>query len=164
MARRAAGVAAVAKHYPGYAHLPDDPAVSPAVLHSPLDELDGPDEAPFAAVVSAGVRGIMLGPAVVDALDPAESASCSGAVVRRLRERLGFEGALVSDDLDAAGVLRGRSVGETAVASMAAGADLLLVGAHAAEECAAALAAHVPEERLADAASRVRATMVMSPP
>jgi beta-N-acetylhexosaminidase len=157
---QAGGVAAVAKHYPGHPVLPDDPALSPAVLRSPLDELDSTDEAPFAAVVAAGARGIMLGPAVVEAVDPSEAASCSPVVVRRVRERLGFRGALVSDDLDAVAILRGRPVGDAAVASLAAGADLLLVAAPAAPECAAALAAavsdgRVSEERLAEAATRV---------
>jgi beta-N-acetylhexosaminidase len=146
---QAGGVAAVAKHYPGHAVLVDDPAVSPAVLRTPVGELDGADEAPFAAIVAAGVRGLMLGPAVVEAVDPSESASCSAAVVRRARERLGFRGALVSDDLDAVGILRGRQVGDAAVASLAAGADLLLVAASAAAECAAALTAAVADGRLA---------------
>ena len=156
----AAGVAAVAKHYPGHAVLVDDPAVSPATLRTPLDELNGADEEPFAAVVDAGVRGIMLGPAVVEAVDPSEAASCSAAVVRRLRERLGFRGALVSDDLDAVGILRGRRVGDAAVASLAAGTDLLLVAVTATAACAAAIAAavaggRISAERLAEAAARV---------
>jgi beta-N-acetylhexosaminidase len=153
---QAAGVAAVAKHYPGHPVLPDDPAVSPAVLHGPLEGL----EEPFEAVVAAGVRGIMLGPAVVEAVDPAEAASCSAAVVRLARERLGFRGTLVSDDLDAAGILRGRTVGEAAVASLGAGADLLLVAAVTASECAAALVravsdGRIPQGRLVQAAANV---------
>ena len=144
----AGGVAAVAKHYPGHGVLDDDPAVSPAVLTTPLEELDDMDEAPFAAVVAAGVRGLMLGPAVVGAIDSSETASCSAAVVRRARERLGFRGTLVSDDLDAVAILRGRRVGDAAVASLAAGADLLLVAATAAAECATALAAAVADGRL----------------
>jgi len=154
------GVAAVAKHYPGHSFLVDDPAVAPAVLRTPLDELDGPAEEPFAAVIAAGVRGIMLGPAVVHAIDPSRAASCSEAVAARVRERLGFRGTLVSDDLDAVGILRGRRVGDAAVSSLAAGADLLLVGASAAAECAHSLAAAVQDgrisaNRLAEAASRV---------
>jgi beta-N-acetylhexosaminidase len=153
---QAAGVAAVAKHYPGHPVLPEDPAVSPAVLRGPLDGV----EAPFEAVVAAGVRGIMLGPAVVEAVDPAEAASCSRDVVGLARDRLGFHGALVSDDLDAAGILRGRAVGEAAVASLAAGADLLLVAADGASACAEAITRAVsdgrlPEERLAEAAASV---------
>jgi beta-N-acetylhexosaminidase len=146
---QASGVAAVAKHYPGHSELVDDPAVLTAVLNAPLEEL------PFAAVVEAGVRGIMVGPAVVAALDPSEAASCSRAVVLRLRNELGFQGTVVSDDLDAVGILRGRTVGEAAVASLSAGVDLLLVSAEAAPEAAAALAASVPEERLAEAAHRI---------
>jgi beta-N-acetylhexosaminidase len=153
---QAAGIAAVAKHYPGHPVLPEDPAVSPAVLREPLDGL----EEPFEAVVAAGVRGLMLGPAVVEAVDPAEAASCSRAVVRLAREGLGFRGTLVSDDLDAVGILRGRSVGEAAVASLTAGADLLLVAAEGARECADAIAravsdGRVAEERLTEAAAGV---------
>lgn len=154
---QASGVASVAKHYPGYPILADDPAVAPAVMREPLDERD---ERPFAAVVAAGVRGLMLGPAVVEAIDSRAAASCSAAVVRRARQQLGFTGTLVSDDLDAVGILRGGHVGDAAVASLAAGADLLLVAAQAAPACAAALSAavtdgRVPVERLADAAERV---------
>jgi len=157
---QAGGVAAVAKHYPGHLLLIDDPAVAPAVLRTSLDELDEVAEEPFLAVVAAGVRGIMLGPSVVEAIDPSEAASSSAAVVARVRERLGFRGTLVSDDLDAVGILRGRGVGDAAVASLAAGADLLLGAASAAAECAAALAVAVKEGRisadcLAEAADRV---------
>jgi beta-N-acetylhexosaminidase len=156
---QAGGVAAVAKHYPGHAVVFDDPAVAPAVVRTPIAELDDADDAPFAAVVAAGVRGIMLGPAVVEAIDSSEAASCSNVVVTRARERLGFDGTLVSDDLDAVGIRRGRSVGESAVAALAAGADLLLVAASAAEECAKAIAAavadgHISAERLTEAAVR----------
>ena len=58
----------------------------------------------------------MLGPAPVESIDGAEAASCSNAVVRRARERLGFSGTLVGDDLDAVSILRGRRIGEAAVA------------------------------------------------
>jgi beta-N-acetylhexosaminidase len=155
-----AGVAAVAKHYPGHAVVLDDPAVSSAILRTSLDELADVDEAPFVAVIAAGVRGLMLGPAVVEAIDPSEAASCSSAVVRRARERLGFGGTLVSDDLDAVSIRRGRRIGDAAVASLAAGADLLLVSAAAAAESAAAIVAavvvgRVSAERLANAAAQV---------
>ena len=157
---QAGGVAAVAKHYPGHAAVVDDPAVSPAILRTSLADLAELDEEPFGAVIAAGVRGLMLGPAVVEAIDPSEAASCSNAVVRRARERLGFRGTLVSDDLDAVSIRRGRGVGEAAVAALAAGADLLLVAAAAAAASAAALVTavaggRIAVERLATAAARV---------
>jgi beta-N-acetylhexosaminidase len=106
------------------------------------------------------VRGIMLGPAVVDSLDPLVPASLSPILVRHARESLGFDGALVTDDLDVASILRDRAIGDMAVAAIGAGADLLLVSAEHAEECAAALeraavAGDLDCERLSDAAARV---------
>jgi len=110
----ASGVVTVAKHYPGHAVVECDPAVALAAVPTCIEDLDNLDEVPFAALVGAGVRGLMLGPAVVEAIDRTESASCSAPVVRRARVRVGFAGTLVSDDLDAISILRGRSVGATA--------------------------------------------------
>ena len=161
-ALQSAGVAAVAKHYPGHAVTRNDPAVDLGNVPTELTELDTIDEEPFAAVVGAGVRGLMLGPAVIDAIDPEETASCSPVVAARARRRLGFQGTLVSDDLDAVSILRGRKVGEVAVKSLSAGLDLLLVPASVAPECAAAIVEAVddgrlPLDRLTEAAAQVEA-------
>ena len=157
---QSAGVSAVAKHFPGHAAVAADPAVSPAKVRTPLAELDLVDAVPFSAVIEAGVRGIMLGPAVIESLDPDRAASLSPIVARRAREALGSDGILVTDDLDAVSILGSRPVGAVAVEAIAAGADLLLVGAHAAGECADALAHAVRTgglafESLAEAAARV---------
>ncbi|RVC79984.1 glycoside hydrolase family 3 protein, partial [Mesorhizobium sp. M4A.F.Ca.ET.022.05.2.1] len=70
---------------------------------------------------------IMTGPIPVDAIDPAEPSSTSAKVVAMLRGSHRFQGLIVSDDLDLPGTLRGRTVPETAVASLKAGVDLLLL-------------------------------------
>jgi beta-N-acetylhexosaminidase len=155
-----AGVTAIAKHYPGHAVVEDDPAVARARVQTSLTDLDTIDAAPFRAAVASGVRGIMLGPAVIEDLDPHAPASISPSVVRHARETLGFEGALVTDDLDAISILRDRQIGDVAVAAIAAGADLLLVAAAHADDCAEALeqavrAGELDLDRLSDAAVRV---------
>jgi beta-N-acetylhexosaminidase len=157
---QSAGVTAVAKHYPGHAVVEDDPAVARARVRTSQPDLDAIDAAPFRAAVAAGVRGIMLGPAVIECLDPHAPASLSPSVVRHARETLGFEGALVTDDLDAISILRDRRIGDVAVAAIAAGADLLLVAAAHADDCTAALeravrAGELAVERLSEAAARV---------
>ena len=157
---RAGGVSAIAKHYPGHAVVEDDPAVARARVHTSLEDLETIDAEPFRAAVDAGARGIMLGPAVIESLDPDAPASTSATVVRHARETLAFDGALVTDDLDAVSILRDRRFGDVAVAAIAAGADLLLVAAPHAEECAGALEQAVQSgtldfERLSDAAVRV---------
>ena len=54
---------------------------------------------------------------------PFPASSCGGL----LRERIGFRGVVVSDDLGMGGMLAGRSIGEAAVAAVEAGCDLLPV-------------------------------------
>lgn len=125
-----AGVIATAKHFPGHHQVEQDPAVERAfVPDNAVAFNDGLDV--FRQVIAAGVGAIMPGPAVFPALDPYRSASTSAAVIGLLRGALGFEGLIVSDDLDAVSILRGNSIGDTAVAGLNAGAHLLLVSAEA---------------------------------
>ncbi|MBB4301054.1 beta-N-acetylhexosaminidase [Rhodobium orientis] len=159
---RAAGIAAVAKHFPGFNELARDPAMYDVSLETPRETLIA-DALPFRAAIAAGVSGIMAGPAPVAALDPDNAACTSRAVIDLLKGEFGFEGLVVTDDLDAPATLRGRPVAEVAVTALAAGADLLLVvgGPHLHEVADGILdavaAGTLPQERLRDAARRVRA-------
>ena len=158
---RTAGVLAVAKHFPGHAKVETDPATSAAFVRTPVDELERLDEPPFVAAVAAGACGLMLGPAVVTGIDPDHPASLSAIVARRARKVVGVDGVLVTDDLDAVSILGDRTVGQAAVAAVAAGADLLLVAAGAADECALAITEAVergdlPRDLLSEAVGRVQ--------
>jgi beta-N-acetylhexosaminidase len=157
-----AGVAATAKHFPGHRGLDIDPMVEAG---SPVP--GGPskllvDLQPFAAAVEAGCRCAMVGPGTVTALDPDLPALLSPKVIGLLRGALGFDGVIVSDDLDAAAVMAVGDVESTAVDALAAGNDFLLVSAeNDLESLAEAIARAVEKgeleaERLADAAARVR--------
>lgn len=157
-----AGVAAVAKHFPGHPVTPLDPAVAEAVVDCSRDELQ-PTLGVFAELIAGGVQAIMVGPALVPALDTQEPSSTSAATIGLLRDEMGFTGLIVSDDLDAPGIHRGRSIEATAVASIRAGADLLLLSSEAGLASvarglvAAVEKGEVAEARLLDAARRVRA-------
>lgn len=125
-----AGIIATAKHFPGHHALAQDPAVERAVVPDNAAALrDGLEV--FRQVIAAGVAAIMPGPAVFPMLDPQRAASTSATVIALLRHELGFEGLVVSDDLDAVSILAGNSIAETAVAALKAGAHLLLVSAEA---------------------------------
>ncbi|WP_119255015.1 glycoside hydrolase family 3 N-terminal domain-containing protein [Shinella zoogloeoides] len=158
---QAAGITAVTKHFPGFNDLAEDPALADVCLATPLDRILH-NLLPFKAAIEAGTKVIMTGPAPVAAIDGNNSASTSPAVMAMLRSQLGFKGLIVSDDLDAPATLRGQSLLETAIASLNAGADLLLVagGPHlsALSEgiAAAAQRGDIEQQRLADAAARVR--------
>lgn len=156
-----AGIAAVTKHFPGFNHLDADPALADVSLHTPLDRILK-NASPFRAAIEAGTKAIMTGPAPVVALDGNNAASTSAIVISLLREQFGFKGLIVSDDLDAPATLRGGSLLQTAISSLNAGADLLLVGGgpYLNDLCEgvaeAAMRGEVLPERLACAASRVR--------
>jgi beta-N-acetylhexosaminidase len=155
-----AGVLAVAKHFPGHPELALDPALHDTTLDwaPPAD----PAMSPFRRVVAAGVGAIMTGPVVVTATDPAEPASTSAATVRLLRQDLGFQGLVVSDDLDTPSTSHGRSLPDTVMASLDAGVDLLLLpGGPALAGIAMRIAARAGTDdrfaaRLSAAADRVR--------
>ncbi|MFH9066882.1 glycoside hydrolase family 3 N-terminal domain-containing protein [Streptomyces coeruleorubidus] len=119
------GVVAVAKHFPGFPQLDLDPALEDTVLAAQVT--DEGDLIPFRRAIEAGVGAIMLGPAVVEALDPSEPAATSTTTVDFLRRSLAFSGLIVSDDLDAPSTTHGRSLVDTVFASIEAGAELLLL-------------------------------------
>ncbi|MDB5995200.1 MAG: Beta-glucosidase-like glycosyl hydrolase [Pseudomonas sp.] len=121
-----AGVIATAKHFPGHYVTEDDPAIAEATVPGPLELLHDNLEV-FKEVIATGVKAVMPGPAVFPAIDPDQSASTSSKVIGILRDTLGFDGLIISDDLDAVSILRGNSITDTAVASLLAGAHLLLV-------------------------------------
>jgi beta-N-acetylhexosaminidase len=124
----AAGVAATGKHFPGLGRAVTNTDLAPSTVAATRSELRI-DLAPFRAAVGAGFDLVMVSNAIYPALDPNSPASLSPAVVEALlRERLGYRGVVISDDLGA-GALTGAGIGEgaAAVGAARAGVDLLLL-------------------------------------
>jgi beta-N-acetylhexosaminidase len=124
-----AGVATTAKHFPGHRGLLTDPAVEPEAVVPGDRESALADLQPFRAAIRAGVSCVMTGPGTVEAFDPDRPALLSPSVVSLLREDGGFDGLVVSDDLDAASVLHGRGLDQALVEALQAGNDLMMVAA-----------------------------------
>jgi beta-N-acetylhexosaminidase len=120
---RAAGVAATAKHYPGLGRAQVNTDDASALVTGPL----APDLVPFQAAVDAGAPLIMLSHALYPELDPNRIASQSREIVTGLlRDRLGYEGVIVTDSMEAQAVLDRSGVARAAERSLRAGADLIL--------------------------------------
>lgn len=161
------GVAACAKHFPGHGDTSQDSHVALPVVTANEATLRERELVPFRAAIAAGTRTIMTSHIVVPALDPDHPATFSTRILTGLlREELGFDGVIVTDALDMAGASGDRGIPAAAVASLAAGADLLCIGTRNTDaqigEIADAIAAAVengtlPAERLADAIARVEA-------
>ncbi len=123
------GVAACVKHFPGHGATVEDSHLAAPRLDLDLDTLRARELVPFAAAVRAGTAAVMTSHVVLSALDPARPATTSPPVIDLLRTELGFDGVLVADALDMAGVvLLYGSAGPAAVAALAAGVDLLCLG------------------------------------
>jgi beta-N-acetylhexosaminidase len=121
---RDAGVAATAKHFPGLGGATVNTDDGPASVVAPIDR----DLVPFRAAIGEGVPLVMLSHASYPALDGRRIASQSLRIVTRLlRGRLGFEGVIVTDSLEAEAVLARSGVADAAERSVRAGADLILM-------------------------------------
>jgi len=121
---RDAGVAATVKHFPGLGGATVNTDDGPATVRVPLER----DLVPFRAAVEQGVPLVMLSHASYPALDTRRIASQSRPVVNGLlRERLGFDGVIVTDSLEADAVLARSGVADAAERSIRAGADLILM-------------------------------------
>jgi beta-N-acetylhexosaminidase len=161
---QANGIAATAKHFPGYSHIALDPAIAPeARMTEPLGSFET-SFIPFADAIQNGVEIVMTGPAIVEAFDPERAASISPSVIRVLRERLGFKGVVMSDDLDSQATLRGRPITQVAVDALNAGSDHLLIadiddqiGQIVLAIINAVNSGDLAETRLTEAATKVRA-------
>ncbi|WP_433531821.1 glycoside hydrolase family 3 N-terminal domain-containing protein [Micromonospora sp. CA-263727] len=128
---QAAGVAACAKHFPGHGDTVADSHHELPTVDVPLDLLRQRDLPPFAAVVAAGAKAVMTAHIRVPALTGDGPATFSRAVlVDLLRGEYGFTGAVITDALEMKGAaLAAGGIPPGAVRALAAGADLLCIGA-----------------------------------
>jgi beta-N-acetylhexosaminidase len=162
----AAGLLACAKHFPGKGHSPLDAHLRLPRIESDWAEMRGTHLPPFFAAIEAGVVCVMTSHPVYPKLDPSGvPATFSRRIVREyLREEVGFQGVIVSDDLEMGAVAETCPVGEAAVRAAEAGHDLLLVCHTEPAQRAAASAlleayrtGRLPRTELEAAVERVRA-------
>jgi len=159
-------VASTLKHFPGHGAAEGDSHIGvPSTALSLADWRDGPAE-PFEAGIDAGAELLMFGHLSYTSVDP-EPASLSPEWHRIAREELGFEGAIVSDDLGmlvSSGVPEYGDISKLLVRTLASGTDLALViqGVDAGQlpavvdaVSAAVGSGELPGTRLRDAAVRV---------
>ncbi|WP_327680554.1 glycoside hydrolase family 3 protein [Kitasatospora sp. NBC_00458] len=170
---QSAGVAACSKHFPGHGDTAVDSHHGLPVIDVDLDVLRARDLIPFQAAIAAGTKAVMTAHIMIPALDPKLPATLSPAVLRDLLRAapedggLGYQGLIVSDAIEMGAIADTFGMGEGTVLALAAGADAICVGGGLADEdtvlmlrdaiVAGVQSGKLAEERLADAAARVRA-------
>ncbi|MQA25221.1 MAG: glycoside hydrolase family 3 protein [Micromonosporaceae bacterium] len=148
------GVAACAKHFPGHGATVVDSHAELPTVDEPLSLLRERELPPFAAAVEAGALAVMTAHIRVPELTGEVPATLSeAALTGLLRGELGFGGAIVTDALEMRGASAAVGIPEAAVRALAAGADLLCIGARVdaplVEATAAAIADAARDGRLA---------------
>lgn len=123
-----AGVVGCGKHFPGHGDTDTDSHLALPRLDHDLARLDAVELLPFQRAVAAGIPMIMTAHVVFAALDDTVPATLSRTVITGLlRERMGYQGIIVSDDLDMRAIAAHFGIGEAAVRAIAAGCDVLLL-------------------------------------
>ncbi len=122
-----AGMAAVGKHFPGHGSVAADSHDSLPVDPRPLADMRSEDLLAFERMVHYGLPGIMPAHVVFPAVDDRPAGFSRAWIEGILRGQLGFQGAVVSDDLSMAGATFVADRSERATAALDAGCDLLLV-------------------------------------
>lgn len=126
-ALQAAGVAACAKHFPGHGDTDLDSHHDLPVVRHDLDRLRRVELVPFVEAISARVKSVMIAHLMVPAIDATWPASLSRRVVTDLlRGELGYDGVVISDDLEMKAIADRYAIGAAAAQSIAAGCDLVL--------------------------------------
>lgn len=123
---RAAGMAAVAKHFPGYGAVIADPHLElPEDRRSYLEIQD--DIAPYRRLIDNGLSGIMSAHVRYPAVGTQIASLSPVWLQRELRANLGFDGAIFSDDLNMRGVASAGAIPERVRQTLEAGSDMALI-------------------------------------
>jgi beta-N-acetylhexosaminidase len=122
------GVVPVAKHFPGHGLTSVDSHHALPETSATVENLERGELVPFRAVLAAGCPAVLVAHVRYRALDPELPGSLSPAVVSGLlRRRLGFDGLILSDDLEMAAVAGGWGIAGAASRFLGAGGDLALI-------------------------------------
>lgn len=122
------GVIAVAKHFPGHGGVDVDSHVALPVLDASLESLQRVELPPFQAAIDNGVGAVMVAHLRIPAVDPsgAPSSLSPPVVTGILREQMGFDGVVMTDDMGMRAIRDHYSLADAAVLAVLAGNDLLL--------------------------------------
>ena len=157
-----AGVVSAAKHFPNHGPATSDSHLNLPIVDHDRRKLRSYDMPPFEAAVRAGVPMVMVGHLLYPAIDPNRPASLSPEVIGTLREELGFEGVVLTDDLAMAGATGDGTVARAAVRAVGAGADLLIISSPPQEQTdaydavvEAVESGEIPRERVETSVERV---------
>ena len=160
---QANGVTACGKHFPGHGDTSVDSHHAVPIVDHDRRRLEAVEFVPFRRAIAERVATLMTGHVLVPAIDEDRLATFSPAIVTTLlKQTLGFEGVVFTDDLGMKAATGTTPLGEATVAAIAAGCDVGLLCNSTADEQAEAIEAiiraaesgRLTEKRIDDALAR----------
>jgi len=122
-----AGLLACGKHFPGHGDTDTDSHLALPRIPQGRARLESVEMVPFRAALAAGLGAVMTSHILFPALDSELAATLSPAILTGLlREQMGFDGLVITDDLEMRGIADHWGAGEAAVLAVEAGADVVL--------------------------------------
>lgn len=144
------GVLCTLKHFPGHGDTTSDPHDGYTETSRSLEELEQRDFLPFRAGVQAGAEFLMMGHFSAPQLTGDDvPATLSKTMISLAREKLDFQGLIMTDSLSMGAITDRYSSGEAAVTAVQAGADVILMPANL-DSAVSALEEAVSEGRLTE--------------
>ena len=136
---QANGIAACAKHFPGLGAAVVDPHFQLPFVSKPEEGIRAEDLPPFQQAIDIGVASIMTSHTIYQHLDAEKPATLSKKILTGLlRAEMGYEGVVITDDLEMGAIEKEGDLGHAALQAFQAGADLLLI-CHSHEKVIAAI-------------------------
>ena len=121
-------ILACGKHFPGHGDTSTDSHLELPTVHASRKRLEEIELQPFRYAIDHGLQAMMTAHVHYPALDPTYPATLSLTILTGLlRQELEFSGVILSDDLEMRAILDHSAVGDAAVRSLQAGADMLLI-------------------------------------
>lgn len=124
------GVVAVAKHFPGHGDTHSDSHFSMPAIQADLTRLEQVELAPFKRAMEAGLDAVMTAHIALPKIaeEPNLPATLSPFILTKvLREKLGFDGVVITDGLEMQGIVERYGSGRAAVEAIKAGADMPMI-------------------------------------
>ncbi|WP_246000938.1 beta-N-acetylhexosaminidase [Brevibacillus panacihumi] len=122
------GVIPVVKHFPGHGDTETDSHLDLPVIHKSEKDLTQLEWQPFVRAIEEGADAVMVAHILFPQIDEQHPSSLSPAVVTgQLRDKLGFEGVILTDDLTMGAIAKRYGIGEASVLSVQAGTDIVLI-------------------------------------
>lgn len=151
------GIGSALKHFPGYGKAVDTHTGMAYDTRS-YEEIAAWDLLPFQAGIDSGAGFVMLSHIISSAIDPDRPASVSPKAADILRNTMGFDGVIITDDLAMEGITEFSESGYAALDAISAGCDMVCCS-NWAEQYPAVLAAcqngTIPESRLDESVKRI---------